>query len=86
MVLFDFATGSRRGELSGVKWEDPDVEGKIFIPKRSIVKQRISKVKTEASKKAIPLDDGLNDEAISEERSARRTRRWCDLLRGPKTA
>jgi integrase len=59
MVLFDFATGSRRGELSGVKWEDLDVEGKIFIPKRSIVKQRVGRVKTEAPKKAIPLDDDL---------------------------
>ena len=59
MVLLDFGTGLRRGELSGVRWEDICFEDKVLIPKRSIVKQRIGKVKTEASKKSIPLDDVL---------------------------
>jgi integrase len=35
-----------------------------LIPKRSIVKQRIGKVKTEASKKSIPLDDVLIEELL----------------------
>ena len=59
MVLLDFETGLRRGELSGVRWEDICFEDKVLIPKRSIVKQRICKVKTEASKKSSPLDDLL---------------------------
>ena len=59
MVLLDFGTGLRRGELSGVRWEDICFEDKVLIPKRSIVKQRICKVKTEASKKSSPLDDLL---------------------------
>jgi integrase len=59
MVLLDFGTGLRRGELSGVRWEDVCFDDKVLIPKRSIVKQRIGKVKTEASKKSIPLDDVL---------------------------
>jgi integrase len=59
LVLLNFCTGSRRGELSGVKWEDLDFQRKVFTPKRSIVKQRIGQVKTEASKKLIPLDDDL---------------------------
>ena len=58
MVLLDFGTGLRRGELSGIRWEDICFEDKVLMPKRSIVKQRIGKVKTEASKKSIPLDDG----------------------------
>ncbi len=57
MVLLDFGTGLRRGELSGLRWEDISFEEKILTPKRSIVKQRIGKVKTEASKKSIPLDE-----------------------------
>jgi len=65
MVLLDFGTGLRRGELSGVRWEDICFEDKVLIPKRSIVKQRIGKVKTEASKKSIPLDDVLIEEVLA---------------------
>lgn len=66
MVLLDFGTGLRRGELSGVRWEeDICFEDKVLTPKRSIVKQRIGKVKTEASKKSIPLDDVLIEELLA---------------------
>ena len=65
MVLLDFGTGLRRGELSGVRWEDIRFDDKVLTPKRSIVKQRIGKVKTEASKKSIPLDDVLIDELLA---------------------
>jgi integrase len=65
MVLLDFGTGLRRGELSGLRWEDISFEDKILTPKRSIVKQRIGKVKTEASKKSIPLDDVLIQELLA---------------------
>jgi integrase len=64
-VLLDFGTGLRRGELSGVRWEDIYFDDKVLIPKRSIVKQRIGKVKTEASKKSIPLDDVLIEELLA---------------------
>jgi integrase len=37
MVLLDFGTGLRRGELSGVKWEDIDFGEKKLTPRRSIV-------------------------------------------------
>jgi integrase len=65
MVLLDFGTGLRRGELSGVRWEDIRFDDKVLIPKPSIVKQRIGKVKTEASKKSIPLDDVLIEELLA---------------------
>ena len=65
MVLLDFGTGLRRGELSGLRWEDICFDDKVLIPKRSIVKQRIGKVKTEASKKSIPLDDVLLEELLA---------------------
>jgi integrase len=32
MVLLDFGTGLRRGELSGVRWEDIYFEDKVLIP------------------------------------------------------
>jgi len=65
MVLLDFGTGLRRGELSGVKWQDIDFEEKVLTPMRSIVKQHIGDVKTEASKKQIPLDDDLVAELLA---------------------
>jgi integrase len=65
MVLLDFGTGLRRGELSGVKWQDIDFEEKVLTPMRSIVKQHIGDVKTEASKKQVPLDDALVAELLA---------------------
>ena len=65
MVLLDFGTGLRRGELSGVKWQDIDFEEKVLTPMRSIVKQHVGDVKTEASKKQIPLDNDLVAELLA---------------------
>ena len=65
MVLLDFGTGLRRGELSGVKWEDIDFGERKLTPRRSIVKQHVGAVKTEKSKNSIPLDDDLLDELLS---------------------
>jgi integrase len=59
LVLLDFGTGLRRGELSGLKWEDINFEEKSLTPSRSIVAQRVGNVKTDASGKMIPLDDVL---------------------------
>ena len=65
MVLLDFGTGLRRGELSGVKWEDIDFGERKLTPRRSIVKQHVGAVKTEKSKNSIPLDDDLLDERLA---------------------
>ncbi len=65
MVLLDFGTGLRRGELSGVKWEDIDFEERKLTPRRSIVKQHVGPVKTEKSKNPIPLDDDLIVELLA---------------------
>jgi integrase len=62
MVLLDFGAGLRRGELSGVKWEDIDFEERKLTPRRSIVKQRVGGVKTEKSKNPVPLDEDLLEE------------------------
>ena len=64
MVLLDFGTGLRRGELSGLKWSDINFEEKCLTASRSIVAQRVGGVKTEASAKSIPLDDRLIDELL----------------------
>ena len=64
MVLLDFETGLRRGELSGLKWEDINFDEKEITPKRSVVNQNVGDVKTEASKKSIPLDEDLLEELL----------------------
>lgn len=65
MVLLDFGAGLRRGELSGVKWEDIDFNEKKLTPRRSIVKQHVGNVKTEKSKNPVPLDDDLIKELLA---------------------
>ena len=64
MVLLDFGTGLRRGELSGWKLLDINFAEKALTPSRSIVAQHVGEVKTEASGKPIPLDDTLIDELL----------------------
>ncbi len=59
MVFLDFGAGLRRGELSGIKWEDINWETGQLLARRSIVRQVIGKTKTEASMKPIPLDEYL---------------------------
>jgi integrase len=59
MVLLGFGTGVRRSELEGLRWEDLDFEQKVLTLKRSIVNQRVGDLKTEASRKPVPLDDDL---------------------------
>jgi integrase len=54
-VFFDFGTAARRGELTGVKWEDIDFQTGFVTFARSIVSQRSGKVKTLASGEPLPL-------------------------------
>jgi len=58
-VLLDASSGLRVGELLGLKWEDVDFESLEVNVTRSVVKQRITRCKTEASRKPIPLDAEL---------------------------
>ena len=58
-VLLDAASGLRVGELLGLKWEDVNFELLEVNVTRSVVKQKITRCKTEASRKPIPLDAEL---------------------------
>ncbi len=65
MVLLGCGTGLRRGELIGGKWEDVDFAKKQMNVTRSVVEMVAGEVKTEASKKAVPLDDFLIEELLA---------------------
>jgi integrase len=64
-VLLDASSGLRVGELLGLKWEDVQFETLEVNITRSVVKQRITRCKTEASRKPIPLDPELAEVLLS---------------------
>ncbi|MGA9058820.1 MAG: site-specific integrase [Terriglobia bacterium] len=57
MVFLDMPTGLRRGELAGLKWEDFDFKELYVSVTRSLVDQHVGAVKTEASRKLMPIDE-----------------------------
>ena len=54
-VLLGATTGLRVGELLGLKWEDVDFQTLELRVIRDVVKQRIERCKTEASRKPVPI-------------------------------
>jgi integrase len=57
LLFLDMATGLRRGELAGVRWQDFDFAVLDIDVQRSVVDQVVGRCKTEASQKRIPLDE-----------------------------
>ena len=65
MVLLDCGSGLRRGELIGLQWADIDIAKKQMDVTRSVVEMVAGNVKTEASKRAVPLDDFMIEELLA---------------------
>jgi integrase len=59
MVFLDAATGLRVSELVGLKWSDIDFDKLEINLRRGVVDGFVGPMKTEASRKPIPLDSGL---------------------------
>jgi integrase len=57
MVFLDMPSGLRRGELAGLKWGDFDFKNLHVSVTRSLVDQHVGPVKTETSRKLMPLDE-----------------------------
>jgi integrase len=58
-VYVAVTTGLRVSELLGLKWEDVDFADGVIHLSRGIVRQHIGSMKTEASRKPVPMDAGL---------------------------
>jgi len=63
-VYVALTTGLRVSELLALKWEDVDFGAAEIRLSRGIVRQHIGSMKTEASRKPIPLDAGLAEVLI----------------------
>jgi integrase len=67
LVWLDMTLGLRRGELAGLRWEDVRFEDLNVMARRSIVDQVVGNVKTEASKRPIPIDPFVAEDLLA----------WC---------
>lgn len=60
-VYVAVTTGLRVSELLGLKWGDVDFAAGEIRLSRGIVRQHVGEMKTEASRKPVPMDSGLAD-------------------------
>jgi len=60
-VFVAVTTGLRVSELLALKWADVHFDSGEIILTRGIVRQQIGMMKTEASRRPVPLDAGLAD-------------------------
>jgi integrase len=61
MVFVAATTGLRISELLALRWQDCDFAAGEIVLTRGIVRQRETMMKTEASRKPVPLVEGLAD-------------------------
>jgi integrase len=64
LVWLDMTSGLRRGELAGLRWEDVRFEDLTIMAQRSLVDQVVGAVKTEASKRPIPIDPHIAEDLL----------------------
>ncbi|MBE3581079.1 MAG: site-specific integrase [Thermoanaerobacteraceae bacterium] len=81
--LFEGATGLRRGELLGLKWEDVDLERGTVTVRRSLIRTRqelaFMEPKSEKSRRTIPLPK----EVVAGLRTHKKRQAGERLSRGP---
>jgi integrase len=65
MLFLDMPSGLRRGELAGLKWEDFDFKKLHLSVTRSLVDQHVGPVKTETSRKLMPIDEFVAREVLA---------------------
>lgn len=75
MVLVAASLGLRASEIMGLQWSDFDWENHTVLIRRGVVNGRVGNTKTEASRKALPVDSALADALLElRERETQHTR------------
>lgn len=74
MVLIAASLGLRASEIMGLQWGDFDWEDHTVLIRRGVVNGRVGDTKTEASRKALPVDSTLADALLERKCEIRRTR------------
>jgi integrase len=59
-IFIAASTGFRSSELRGLKWEDVDYDGLAIHLQRGYVRQHVGEMKTEGSKRRVPIAPELN--------------------------
>jgi integrase len=72
MVIFAAATGLRPAEWLALEWRDLDLEARVVYVHRSFTKGRLKCPKTEASRRAVPLQT-IAVEAINQQPASRQS-------------
>jgi integrase len=72
MVIFAAATGLRPAEWLALEWRDLDLEARVVYVHRSFTKGRLKCPKTEASRRAVPLQT-IALEAIERQSASRQS-------------
>ena len=72
MVVFAAATGLRPAEWLALEWRDVDLDGRVVYVHRSFTKGRLKCPKTEASRRAVPLQT-IALEALEHQQSSRQS-------------
>lgn len=65
LVWLDMTSGLRRGEFAGLRWEDVRFQDLAIMAQRSVVDQVVGNVKTEASKRPIPIDPFIAEDLVA---------------------
>jgi integrase len=74
LVWLDMSSGLRRGELAGLRWQDIQFQELAIMAQRSVVDQVVGNVKTEASKRPIPIDPYIAEDLLSWYRNTKYSR------------
>jgi integrase len=59
MVIVAAASGLRRSEIRGLKWLNCDFKNKLFLLRQGVVRKHQTKLKTEASRRSMPMSPEL---------------------------
>src|ERR1035441_2473237 len=81
LVWLDMSSGLRRGELAGLRWQDIQFQELAIMAQRSVVDQVVGNVKTEASKRPIPIDPYIAEDLLSWYRTTNYSRPEDVLIR-----